>query len=92
MLKLMPICLQATSESTVLHCFTVVHSPSAQNISTACTDGSVRLVNGDIAQEGTLEICADGVWGTICKTEWSTVDSRNVACKQMGYDFGHACM
>ena len=47
----------------------------------------MRLVGGDLEQEGILEICANGLWGTVCSSGWSTIDSL-VACKQMGYDFG----
>ena len=60
---------------------------AAQSTSNACADGSVRLVGGDLEQEGILEICVNGLWGTVCSSGWSTIDSL-VACKQMGYDFG----
>ena len=49
-----------------------------------CTDGSVRLVNGSIYQEGRVEVCVDGVWGSVCSSGWDTTDAR-VICKQLGY-------
>lgn len=57
---------------------------SASNISEICSEGSIRLIDGDIVQEGYLEMCLDGVWGRICSYGWDTTDSY-VACKEMGY-------
>ena len=51
-----------------------------------CTDGDIRLVNnnGTIDQEGHVEVCVNGVWGSICRSGW-TLTSAYVACKQLGY-------
>ena len=66
----------------------------AQAQAEACTArnaGDVRLRNGNTANEGLLEICADKpgdsegqVWGTICDDYWTT-DDAHVACRQLGY-------
>ena len=48
-----------------------------------CSQNSIRLVNGDIAQEGRLEICIDGVWGAVCGEEWNKIDAQ-VVCRQLG--------
>ena len=50
-----------------------------------CTEGAVRLVNSTIEYEGRVEVCADGVWGTVCG-----VDSRvaSVICTTLGYGGG----
>ena len=50
-----------------------------------CDEGDARLVNGDIEQEGRLEVCTNGVWGTVCNTLFSTTDGY-VACKQLQRD------
>ncbi|XP_019848942.1 PREDICTED: deleted in malignant brain tumors 1 protein-like [Amphimedon queenslandica] len=50
----------------------------------SCTDGSVHLVNGSIYQEGRVEVCVDGVWGSVCSSGWDTNDAK-VICKQLGY-------
>ena len=50
-----------------------------------CTDWSVKLVNSTIKHEGRVEVCADGVWGTVCG-----VDMRDalVICRTLGYAGG----
>ena len=50
----------------------------------SCIDGRVRLVNGSLNQEGRVEVCVNGVWGSICGIGWGTSDAR-VVCKQLGY-------
>ena len=57
---------------------------SASDLSEVCSEGSLRLVDGDIAQEGYLEMCSNSVWGRICSYGWGTTDSY-VACKGLGY-------
>ena len=49
-----------------------------------CTNGDLRLVNGQTSNEGRLEICINGVWGTVCDDFWGTPDAQ-VACAQLGY-------
>ena len=52
---------------------------------TNCTSGDTRLVNGGIGNEGRIEICFDGFWGTICDNGWDNVDAA-VACRVLGFD------
>ena len=49
-----------------------------------CTDGSMRLVGGKSPNEGRVEICLNGQWGTVCDDSWGSVDAQ-VACRQLGY-------
>ena len=52
-----------------------------------CTDGSVRLSNGLIEQEGRVDVCVNGVWGSVCGEGWDQTDAH-VVCGQLGYPEG----
>ena len=49
-----------------------------------CEEGAVRLTGGVIAQEGRLEVCINGVWGSVCSDGWDNTDAF-VTCKQLGH-------
>lgn len=61
-----------------------------------CTDGDVRLVNGNTEYEGRVEVCINKAWGTVCSIEhnswwwrwgwhdWDLSES-NIVCKQIGH-------
>ena len=60
-----------------------------------CLDGHVQLVGGKDTREGRVEVCSNGVWGTIFYTNWDIRDAT-VACKQLGlhqpYSSIYACL
>ena len=49
-----------------------------------CTDGQLRLVGGNVDNEGRVEICLNNEWGTICDDNWHT-NNANVACGVLGF-------
>lgn len=52
--------------------------------SSNCQEGDVRLVNGSFTTEGRVEVCSNGIWGSICSTKFTAIDAY-VICKELGY-------
>ena len=50
----------------------------------ASVDKSVRLSDGRNELEGRVEVCMDGVWGTVCNDPWS-MENTAVVCSQLGF-------
>lgn len=44
----------------------------------------MRLAGSSDPLEGRVEVCYDGVWGTVCSTGWSNIDAT-VVCRELGY-------
>jgi hypothetical protein len=82
-------------ESSLLHCQHSASSPSCthtQDVGVRCAlgnecnrTGDVRLADGLTRLEGRVEMCYNGVWSTIDRTNWDVVNSR-VVCRQLGYN------
>ena len=53
-------------------------------ITAPCRTDEVRLVGGNIPNEGRVEICMNNVWGTVCDDSWSSTDAT-VVCRELGY-------
>ena len=48
-----------------------------------CRDGNVQLRGG--TREGRVEVCVEGLWGTVCYNGWDSRDAA-VVCRQLGYN------
>ena len=44
----------------------------------------MRLADGLIDNEGRVEVCVNGVWGTVCDQGWDKTDAH-VVCQQLGH-------
>ena len=60
----------------------IIHKVSGQD---NCREGAVRLVNSTTEYEGRVEVCLDGVWGTVCGVDYS---DATVICRTAGFDGG----
>ena len=85
----------ALFRETTVHVSLSINSSLKRNfISTAvqnCTNGTLRLVNGSVESAGRVEICINGVWGTVCDTQYYDYYYQDntiatVVCKQLGYN------
>ena len=54
------------------------------NLLAPCANGQVKLVGGNIVNEGRVEICMNNVWGTVCDDSWGSADAT-VVCRQLGF-------
>ena len=55
------------------------------SITDFCQDGDVRLVGGQSAYEGRVEVCLSQRWGTVTDDGWSKAYVQ-VVCRQLGYN------
>ena len=60
------------------------HSCYDGSITDSCQDGDVQLSGGQIPNEGRVEVCFDGRWGTVSDDGWS-ISEAEVVCRQLNY-------
>ncbi len=54
------------------------------SFSLVCYNGQIRLSGGSNGNEGTVEVCYSGAWGTVCDDFWSN-NAATVVCRQLGF-------
>lgn len=53
--------------------------------SAACSHGDIRLRgDGHYVSFGRVEVCVNGVWGTVCDKDWTNTEA-SIVCTQLGY-------
>lgn len=52
-------------------------------VAPVCEDGAISLVNGNFRSEGTIQVCMDGQWGTVCDDLFG-VEEAKVVCRTLG--------
>ncbi len=60
-------------------------APANESLPNECENGDVRLVNGSIPNEGRVELCFHGHWGTVCSDTWNNMDAA-VVCRELGFN------
>ena len=49
-----------------------------------CSNGAVRLADGEMEFEGRVEICYNNRWGGVCGSSWG-LSQATVVCRQLGH-------
>ena len=88
-------------ENFSIHVFQVSHINGTDDdlLSSDCLTGDIRLIGGENEYEGTVEICINQVWGSVCGygsyyygNSWDVQDGQ-VVCGQLGHQrLGLCCM
>ena len=54
-------------------------------ITAECDENDVRLTAGGTPNDGRVEICLNGEWGSVCHHKWDVRDVE-VVCRQLQHD------
>lgn len=80
-------CVQAASKTwTIIDICLPSHFFFLPTLAGGCTDGDVRLEDGDRKYEDRIELCYRGKWGTVCDKGTTNYAAR-VVCTQQKLPF-----
>ncbi|XP_064397908.1 neurotrypsin-like isoform X3 [Halichondria panicea] len=60
------------------------HNDEVAGLICNCREGALRLVGGSSHNEGRVEVCSNGRWGTVCGDGWTEREAALV-CSRLGY-------
>jgi hypothetical protein len=71
-------CIQAAPGS-----FSCVCLPGFSGTDCSCTDGAILLEGGSTSASGTVKVCYNNTYGTVCDDYWDDLDA-SVVCNYLG--------
>ena len=74
--------LEVKSSDSIVPCPHI--SPYA--VRPGCDHGSIRLLGGSSGVEGAVQICINGVWGSIMFSGGWTFSEARVVCRMLGHN------
>jgi len=82
---------QMTSSPTITVGFTMIQSTHQTTQSTSTfvpcpREGSIALTGGRSSREGRLQVCHNGIWGTVCDDGFTDAAAR-VVCYSLGFGY-----
>lgn len=68
----------------IIHFAKIVSILLTDFLETTCGSNTVRLEGSTVPYAGRLEVCYNGLWGTVCDDFFDQVDA-DVVCQQLNY-------